>query len=578
MESHTNIESIALIGGGPAALFMMLRLVQSGRDDVAITIFEKSGQLGAGMPYSEAGSGLEHITNVSGNEIPGIVTTMKDWVKTAPNDLLDKFDMEAAGFNDFKVVPRLLFGAYLEAQFNLLLAAAGKKNIPVKVRLNTTVRDVKEDVQNERLQVYTGQEQPETFDRIIMCMGHTWPKKLEGHQPGWYDCPYPTSKLEFTVNGPVAIKGASLTAIDAMRTLARQHGHFIKNEDGTLAYHLDNAFPDFRMVMHSLYGLLPALRFHLEDTHLTPAFFLEEKDAYRIKDENAGFIPLDLLYQKNFIEPLQQQHPELYAEVKNMALEEFVDYMMNFRERLDAFDLLKGEYREAERSIRRQESVSWKENLAALSYAMNYPAKHFSAEDMLRLKKVLMPLISIVIAFVPQSSCREMMALHEAGVLRLQAVDNNSKVEPADDRGAVYHYKNKAGDMQSESFDVFIDAIGQPPMMFNDFPFKSLLLQRAISAARLRFKDSSCAEEEMNAGNPLVTSDGLGNYYLDVPGISINDHFQVLDRFGVANERIYIMAVPFIGGLNPDYSGLDFCETASKRIVENLFKKEIAEV
>lgn len=37
---------------------------------------------------------------------------------------------------------------------------------------------------------------------------------------------------------------------------------------------------------------------------------------------------------------------------------------------------------------------------------MNYPAKHFSAEDMLRLQKTLMLLIAVVIAFVPQSSAK----------------------------------------------------------------------------------------------------------------------------------------------------------------------------
>jgi len=28
--------------------------------------------------------------------------------------------------------------------------------------------------------------------------------------------------------------------------------------------------------------------------------------------------------------------------------------------------------------------------------------------------------------------------------------------------------------------------------------------------------------------------------------------------------------VPFIGGLNPDYSGLDFCDTAAERIVTKI--------
>ena len=53
--------------------------------------------------------------------------------------------------------------------------------------------------------------------------------------------------------------------------------------------------------------------------------------------------------------------------------------------------------------------------LAVLSFAMNYPVRYFSAEFMQRLQKDLMPLISIVIAFMPQGSAEEMLALNEAG-------------------------------------------------------------------------------------------------------------------------------------------------------------------
>jgi hypothetical protein len=32
------------------------------------------------------------------------------------------------------------------------------------------------------------------------------------------------------------------------------------------------------------------------------------------------------------------------------------------------------------------------------------------------------------------------------------------------------------------------------------------------------------------------------------------------------------MAVPFMGGYNPDYSGLDFCEHASAKVVASILK------
>jgi hypothetical protein len=37
------------------------------------------------------------------------------------------------------------------------------------------------------------------------------------------------------------------------------------------------------------------------------------------------------------------------------------------------------------------------------------------------------------------------------------------------------------------------------------------------------------------------------------------------------------MAVLYIGGVNPNYSGLDFCEVASERIIKVLFKEDSSE-
>jgi hypothetical protein len=72
-------------------LFMFKRLVESGVTNISIAIFEKKHELGAGMPYSTDGASKEHITNVSGNEIPELVTSIADWIKIAPHELLDGF-------------------------------------------------------------------------------------------------------------------------------------------------------------------------------------------------------------------------------------------------------------------------------------------------------------------------------------------------------------------------------------------------------------------------------------------------------------------------------------------------------
>lgn len=250
-------------------------------------------------------------------------------------------------------------------------------------------------------------------------------------------------------------------------------------------------------------------------------------------------------------------------------MEEFVAYIMNSREQRDPFELLKAEYAEAERSIKQKRSVYWKEMLAILSFAMNYPAKHFSAEDMMRLQETLMPLISVVIAFVPQSSAEALMALHDAGRLEIVTVGEYSEVIPDQNGGATYRYTNEDGGLREDHYNIFVDSIGQPHLAFNQLPFPGLREGHVVSPARLRFHDQKRGQGLLEQGNKNIAAQN-GVIYLTVPGLAINDHFQPLDSYNALNDRLYIMAVPFIGGYNPDYSGLDFCEAASKIILDSL--------
>ncbi|MFD2144095.1 hypothetical protein [Mucilaginibacter antarcticus] len=312
--------------------------------------------------------------------------------------------------------------------------------------------------------------------------------KNEGKLPGYFDSPYPPAKLQIKTNEPVAIKGSSLTAFDALRTLCRANGEFTEDADGRKRYELAEESKGFKMVMHSREGLLPAVRFHLEDPQLSKTDTLTKAEMQCHRGENGGFMSLDYLFDKNFKEIFKDKRPEYY-EKKNMNLEIFVGATMAFREHLDPFDLFLAEYQEAERSIKDETSVYWKEVLAILSFSMNYPAKYLSAEDNLRLKKVLMPLISIVIAFVPQSSCEEVIALHEAGVLTIVAVGEDSHVEPGQSGGATYFYKDETGLKKSVYFKTFVDCVGQAHLAYEDLPYKSLISKNAVSPARLQFQD-----------------------------------------------------------------------------------------
>lgn len=562
-------KKLAIIGGGPAALYLYKQLVQKEQTDWEVEIFERKAALGEGMPYSTEGSCAEHVTNISDVEIPPLVATMEEWIQKAPSELQQQYGIRAANFNEYKVVPRLLFGRYLSAQFNELLQQGAAMGLHTQVHLSCVVTDLEDDPRSGTVTVVT-EGGRQKFNAVVICTGHCWPKKHEGTVPRYFDSPYPPAKLKGLGASSVAIRGASLTAMDAVRTLSREAGTFRRNGEGTLEFERAPGFENFQMVLHSLHGLLPAIRIHFDDFQLSKESPVSEAELQEVRAANDGFVPLDFVFDKVFREPFREKDPAFYEKIREWTMEEFVERMMDLRERLDAFQLFRAEYAEAQTSIRRKEPVHWKELLSVLSFAMNYGAKHFSAEDMLRLKKSLLPLISIVIAFVPQGSAQELLALHSAGVLRLVPVDRDSRVEPQPQGGAVYHYTDEEGRAQSVYYPLFVDCIGQPQLSYSEFPFRGLHRSGALSPARVRFRQASEAEKLLATSADMIEQDAAGNYYLKVSGLSINDAFQVRDQYGAANPRLYIMAVPYIGGLNPDYSGLDFCEEASGRIVEAL--------
>ena len=559
--------SIAIVGGGPSALFLIKRLIEQQVTPVTIDLFERRDRWAAGMPYSPAGANEEHVTNVSGNEIPEMMDSLAEWIKALPEKDLDRFQIDREAFTAYKVVPRLLFGAFLEAQFEQYISRAEVLGMQISRCLHTLVTDVDDDPQkNEVVLTYGEHGEKKRYDKAIICIGHRWPKHREGRIPGFYDSPYPPAKLTGLINQSVALKGCSLTAIDAIRTIARANGRFIRQEDGALQFESNPEYSEFRLLMYSRHAILPGLRFHLEDPQLSRKSLLTKTDFDLHRVRNGGFISLDFIFENNFKARFQQTDPDFYKEVKDWSMEQFVAVAMESFTSDNPFELFKAEFRASLESIRQGKSEYWKEKLAILSVAMNYPAKYLSAEDTRRLHHVLMPLISVVIAFAPQSSCEELIALHEAGKLDLVRSANDAVDLDHHDDGIRVPFIDFQGNEKTETFDAHIDCTGQPHLSIDDFPLPSLVAQGAVSQAKLKFQDPAKA---IAKATEIITQQGT-NYFLDVPGLAITDHFRSVSKNGTSNPRLYMMAVPYIGGYNPDYSGLDFCDDASKAIVADL--------
>jgi hypothetical protein len=566
---------IALVGGGPSALAIVKKLLCCEPSRFSVDIFERNTSLGKGMPYSEEGASAEHITNISSDELAPFDETLAQWLGKQSHAYLASHGIDKNNLHVKHVIPRLLFGDYLNAQFEVLIFKATSKGLNINLHLNINVLDIKRSANKQTSDVQTVSGWVTGFDKVIVCTGHSWPRSNEGNVAGYFDSPYPPQKLHHKYNHPVALKGSSLTAIDAIRTLSKANGRFYHDHE-KLKYKRADDVPNFKMKMHSLDGLLPNIRFHLDDPLVSDEGMLTEQQIAEHRANNDGFLSLDFIFEHNFKQILQKRDSAFYQKIADKNLEQFTSWMLESRKAFDPFTLFKIECIQAEQSIENEKTLQWKEVLALLSFTINHPAKYLCAEDTLRLHKKLLPLIGLMIANIPQPSAEQLLALYESGVLDVIPVNANSSVQIEGDHCFVYHYENSVKESIATQYQTFIDCTGQKHIPFIAFPYKSMFDtddSEKVLPACVRFKDKTQGEKQQITDPENVKVGADGEYYLTLKGFAINDEYQPILATGQPSERYFMMAVPFIGGFNPDYSGFDFCEQVSEIIVNKLVEQ-----
>ncbi|KKO47790.1 hypothetical protein VT06_15250 [Arsukibacterium sp. MJ3] len=560
---------IALVGGGPSALFMVKKLLDADIDFLSIDIFESADSLGKGMPYSIKGALESHISNVSSDEIPPLIDTLENWIKLQSEQLLSKFELDKSDFHNKEVVPRLLLGSYLENQFAKLILIGEKRGYTLNVHLNSEVCDIEVNNVDATYSILLQVDKFEGFDKVVICTGHLWPKKEEVKVAGFFNSPYPPQKLNKVFNHSVALKGSSLTAIDAIRTLSQANGRFIK-QGKRLIYQVDNNSEYFKIVMYTLDGLLPSVRYHLGDPLAFSQYMMSDTQIQHHRANSGGFVSLDFLFESNFKMLLKKCDPDFYKTIADKNVDLFAQWVLSSRKGFESFTLLKIEYIQAGQSIRVKNTIPWKKLFALLSYSINYPAKYLSGEDMIRLHNILQPLIAIIIADIPQSSAQQLLALYECGRLDIIPVDKTSQIQILNDHEFHYYLGEDNPTAQAHIFKSFIDCTGQKPYAIDDFPFTSMFENRPVAHARVRFKSNENAVFLLSQGTQHISLEEDSFYYLNLQGFAINDYFQFLYADGSATNNCFMMAVPFISGFNPDYSGFDFCDQVSTIIVEKI--------
>ncbi|MFG3256479.1 FAD/NAD(P)-binding protein [Streptomyces sp. NPDC048172] len=224
---------IAVIGGGAAAVALLDALavvgdVRDARDGGArggtVTVFEPSPRLWRGRPYGP------DLDAVRVNAPPALMSVRHGDFGHYAAWLGDRAAPHADPLFGRSVVPRALYGAYLEHTAEKAVAGLGERGWAVRV-VPERVTGAAVSGDRDRIVLRTaGARAGREFEatRLALCVGGGSPRDLYGlaGAPGFVADPYPLAGTLPAVptGSDVAVVGSGLTAVDVVVALAAR-GH-----------------------------------------------------------------------------------------------------------------------------------------------------------------------------------------------------------------------------------------------------------------------------------------------------------------------------------------------------------------
>jgi uncharacterized NAD(P)/FAD-binding protein YdhS len=455
---------IALVGGGPTAVYVLAGLVGS-RHRLDIEIFEKEAVIGPGMPYRDGMNEPEMLSNIASREIPAPVDTLAGWLSGEDNDALAALGVRRDEVSDEAYYPRVVLGAFFTAQVAQLTARARGMGHRVELRTRTRVIDIAPEREGISVTWRTAEGAGTAeYQHVVIATGHDWPDQTV--QDGvTLISPWPAKKLGRLGTGSVGVLGSSLSAIDAVLALSKGRGRF-RRQGQTLVWERGPHSGDFRVTMLSRQGLLPeADYFYPLPMEPMPGF-----TEARMDDE--ARMGRDRLLDRAFgifLEDLRTLDPTYVAGIGRGAerLETFADAHFAKRRASDPFDWARADLAEARRNLRRRHAVPWRYALLRAHEVFESVTPLLSEADLDRFHKYLKPVFTDNYASVPHRSVERMLALHEAGILTIAELGGDAEFLREGDRVRV-------GALDGGLFDRIVDARGQRAMTVAELGFPSL--------------------------------------------------------------------------------------------------------
>ncbi|WP_373516608.1 FAD/NAD(P)-binding protein [Pricia sp.] len=572
---------LALIGSGATAIYLLKHIkdnLEVLKNEIqSITIFERGGYLGMGMPYSPETTDIYNLANISSEEIPELPKAFADWLREQDSSVLSELNVTELPIDESEVYSRLALGSYLREQYLTLIHKLESGGIHIEEVPGTEVRDIEFLTDKQRVAVKTENGVHHDFSKVVIATGHAW-KEEDRPKKGYYGSPWPIHKLLPKEGEPfnftIGTLGASLSAFDVATSLAHRHGKFFKNGK-ELTYHLRSDAQKFKVVMHSAEGWLPHLQYEQEEPMRKIYRHTDREELLSILDAK-GFLRIDTFFDKvcrsALMEALEKDGLGNKAELMKKAdfgFGDFVRMMSDDHEYTDSFEGMKKEMIAARDSVLNNRPIHWKETLDDLMYCLNFHAELLPAEDYLFFQKEVMSFLMNVIAALPLSSADILLALHDAGCIEL--IPGRVEVQedaPTDGKTRI-KVEAKDGSAETMQYTMFINCAGQKSIQLEDFPFVSLVRMGNLRKARAEFESEDILIELRETLDSESIFMDKNRSYMYTGGIDVDASYRIIGKDGLPNDRIMDITFTHTSGIRPYSYGLQACNATSKILVES---------
>ena len=536
--------TIGIVGTGPSGIYSLMHLIELPAP-LHITLFEQNHRAGVGTPYDPETNDPAMLANIASIELPPVTETLVDWLHDRTDAELEDVHISRVEISDRAFYPRVLIGAYYHDQLSKLVARAAAKGHTVEVLTRHQVVDVIVHQGDVVIQVEDGgATRLQAFDYAVVASGHQERDVEEEFEQ--LDHAYAKRDVETWRDARIGVLGTSLSAIDVAIGTAAEAGRFVRRE-GKLNYIADDANAAFSVTLMSRRGLLPEADFYCPIPY-EPLVRCTPEQVEAICTDGRGDC-LDRMFEL-FKTKLATADPG-YADgigLQFLTPDNFAEVYFSARQRVPALDWAEANLAEAKANARARKTVAWRYAILRMHEVFGNAVKLLDERDRKRFSKGLKQVFIDNYAAVPPLSIERLLALRDAGRLRILRLGNGYNLENDEEAGTT----RIVTDAGEEVFDIMVDARGQPALTLQELPFPTLRLQ-------------IIANERAN--DPSFTADDASD--LLESGIEVDEAYALNDGI-YSLSRVYCLSIPHLLKLHPFIQGLTSCYDLAKAMADSL--------